>query len=40
MPSRYTSQMSLDDAAAQASLLGVSLSNITIEDMYQVKQAV
>jgi NAD+ synthase (glutamine-hydrolysing) len=36
MPSRYTSQMSLDDAAAQASLLGVSLSTISIEDMYQV----
>jgi NAD+ synthase (glutamine-hydrolysing) len=36
MPSRYTSQMSLDDAAGQAMLLGVSLSSISIEDMYQV----
>jgi NAD+ synthase (glutamine-hydrolysing) len=36
MPSRYTSQMSLEDATAQAQLLGVSLSTITIEDMYQV----
>jgi len=36
MPSRYTSQMSLDDASGQASTLGVSLSSISIEDMFEV----
>jgi NAD+ synthase (glutamine-hydrolysing) len=36
MPSRYTSQMSLEDAAEQARTLGVSLSSISIEDMYEV----
>jgi len=36
MPSRYTSQMSLDDASGQARMLGVSLSSISIEDMFEV----
>jgi NAD+ synthase (glutamine-hydrolysing) len=36
MPSRYTSQMSRDDATAQAQTLGVSLSSISIEDMVEV----
>jgi NAD+ synthase (glutamine-hydrolysing) len=36
MPSRYTSQMSREDATAQARTLGVSISTISIEDMYQV----
>ncbi|HWW21556.1 MAG TPA: NAD+ synthase [Steroidobacteraceae bacterium] len=36
MPSRYTSQMSREDATAQARTLGVCLSSISIEDMYQV----
>jgi NAD+ synthase (glutamine-hydrolysing) len=36
MPSRYTSQMSREDATAQAHMLGVSLSSISIEEMYQV----
>jgi NAD+ synthase (glutamine-hydrolysing) len=36
MPSRYTSQMSREDATAQARSLGVSLSSISIEDMYAV----
>jgi len=36
MPSRYTSQMSRDDATAQARTLGISLSSISIEDMYEV----
>ena len=34
MPSRYTSQMSLDDAALQAGRLGVKYSVIPIEDMF------
>jgi NAD+ synthase (glutamine-hydrolysing) len=36
MPSRYTSQMSRDDATGQAKLLGVSLSSISIENMFEV----
>jgi NAD+ synthase (glutamine-hydrolysing) len=36
MPSRYTSQMSLDDASGQARMLGVSLSSISIEAMFEV----
>lgn len=35
MPSRYTSQMSLDDAAAQARALGVSYDGISIEGMFE-----
>jgi NAD+ synthase (glutamine-hydrolysing) len=35
MPSRYTSQMSLDDAAKQASMLGVSYDIISIEGMFE-----
>jgi NAD+ synthase (glutamine-hydrolysing) len=34
MPSRYTAQMSLDDAAAQAHRLGVKYSVIPIENMF------
>jgi NAD+ synthase (glutamine-hydrolysing) len=34
MPSRYTSQMSLDDAAAQAKALGVHYDVISIEGMF------
>jgi NAD+ synthase (glutamine-hydrolysing) len=34
MPSRYTSQMSREDAAMQAKTLGVSLSSISIENMF------
>ena len=34
MPSRYTSQMSRDDAQAQARALGVTLSEISIEGMF------
>ena len=34
MPSRYTSPMSREDATAQAQALGVSLSSISIEDMF------
>jgi NAD+ synthase (glutamine-hydrolysing) len=34
MPSRYTSQMSRDDARAEAHALGVSLSEISIEGMF------
>ncbi|HVF17102.1 MAG TPA: NAD+ synthase, partial [Steroidobacteraceae bacterium] len=34
MPSRYTSQMSLDDAAAEAQLLGVRYDVISIEGMF------
>jgi NAD+ synthase (glutamine-hydrolysing) len=34
MPSRYTSQMSRDDAAAQAARMGVAYSIIPIEDMF------
>lgn len=38
MPSRYTSQMSLDDAKAQAEGLGVRYSVISIEDMFATTQ--
>jgi NAD+ synthase (glutamine-hydrolysing) len=34
MPSRYTSDMSREDAAEQAQALGVSLSSISIENMF------
>src|SRR6202034_1441504 len=34
MPSRYTSEMSREDAAEQARTLGVSLSSISIENMF------
>jgi NAD+ synthase (glutamine-hydrolysing) len=34
MPSRYTSQMSLDDAAAEAKSLGVSYDIVSIEGMF------
>jgi NAD+ synthase (glutamine-hydrolysing) len=36
MPSRYTSQMSREDAAGQAKTLGVTLSSISIENMFEV----
>jgi NAD+ synthase (glutamine-hydrolysing) len=39
MPSRYTSQMSKDDAAAQARLLGVEHSEISIEGMFEATLA-
>jgi len=39
MPSRYTSQMSLDDAAAQARMLGVKYSCIPIEGMFEAALA-
>jgi NAD+ synthase (glutamine-hydrolysing) len=39
MPSRYTSQMSLDDAAAQARTLGVKYSSIPIEGMFEAALA-
>jgi NAD+ synthase (glutamine-hydrolysing) len=35
MPSRYTSQMSMDDASAQARHLGVAYSVISIEGMFE-----
>jgi NAD+ synthase (glutamine-hydrolysing) len=35
MPSRYTSEMSREDAAAEALALGVSLSSISIEGMFE-----
>ncbi len=35
MPSRYTAQMSLDDAAAQASIMGVDYKSISIEPAFQ-----
>jgi len=35
MPSRYTSQMSRDDAAEQAKLLGVRLDTLSIEPMFE-----
>ena len=35
MPSRYTSAMSREDAAAQAQALGVTLSSISIENMFE-----
>ncbi|HEY2678868.1 MAG TPA: NAD+ synthase [Steroidobacteraceae bacterium] len=39
MPSRYTSQMSKDDAALQARLLGVQHSEISIEGMFEATLA-
>jgi NAD+ synthase (glutamine-hydrolysing) len=39
MPSRYTSQMSKDDAAAQAALLHVKHSEISIEGMFEATLA-
>jgi NAD+ synthase (glutamine-hydrolysing) len=39
MPSRYTSQMSLDDAREQAQLLGVQYSVLTIEGMFEATLA-
>jgi NAD+ synthase (glutamine-hydrolysing) len=39
MPSRYTSQMSRDDAAAQAQTLGVACSVISIEGMFEATLA-
>ena len=39
MPSRYTSQMSQEDAAAQATLLGVKHSVISIEGMFEATLA-
>ncbi len=39
MPSRYTSQMSRDDAAAQAARLGVAYSVIPIEGMFEATLA-
>jgi len=35
MPSRYTAQMSLDDAAAQADVMGVDYKSISIEPTFQ-----
>src|SRR5690606_38124322 len=39
MPSRYTSQMSLDDAAAQARMLGVRYDVMSIEPMFETTLA-
>jgi NAD+ synthase (glutamine-hydrolysing) len=39
MPSRYTSQMSRDDAAAQADRMGVAYSTIPIEGMFEAALA-
>jgi NAD+ synthase (glutamine-hydrolysing) len=39
MPSRYTSSMSLEDAAEEARTLGVKLSNVSIEGMFEVTLA-
>ena len=39
MPSRYTSQMSREDASAQARTLGVSFSTISIEHMFEATLA-
>ena len=39
MPSRYTSQMSLDDAQEQARMLGVQYSLISIEGMFEATLA-
>ncbi len=36
MPSRYTAQMSLDDASAQADIMGVDYKEISIEPTFQV----
>jgi len=35
MPSRYTSQMSIEDASAQARRLGVAISSIPIEGLFE-----
>jgi NAD+ synthase (glutamine-hydrolysing) len=39
MPSRYTTQMSIDDASEQASRLGVKFSVISIEGMFEATLA-
>ena len=39
MPSRYTSQMSIEDATAQARTLGVPISTIPIEGMFEATLA-
>ena len=39
MPSRYTAQMSLDDAEAEARALGVSYSVLSIESMFEATLA-
>ncbi|MEP7243662.1 MAG: NAD+ synthase [Gammaproteobacteria bacterium] len=39
MPSRYTSDMSVDDAAEQARSLGVKYSHVTIEGMFEATLA-
>ena len=39
MPSRYTSRMSVDDAAAQARSLGVQFSSISIEGLFEAALA-
>jgi NAD+ synthase (glutamine-hydrolysing) len=39
MPSRYTSPMSLEDAEAQARLLGVKYSTLSIESMFEATLA-
>ncbi len=39
MPSRYTAQMSLDDAAEEARALGVSYSVLSIESMFEATLA-
>jgi NAD+ synthase (glutamine-hydrolysing) len=39
MPSRYTSEMSLTDARAQAQLLGVNYSVLSIENMFEATLA-
>ena len=39
MPSRYTSPMSIDDAGAQARALGVQISTIPIENMFETALA-
>ena len=39
MPSRYTSQMSIDDAMEQARLLGVQYSVLSIESMFEATLA-
>src|SRR5258708_33438116 len=39
MPSRYTSQMSIEDATAQARTLGVQISAISIEGLFEAALA-
>ena len=39
MPSRYTSQMSIEDATAQARTLGVQFSSISIEGLFEAALA-